>query len=144
LNKELLINFFKGKWLVVLFSSIVFLFFLISIPNLQGDYYFINQSLKIIHITLFSHSGLIVNVLIGLLLLFLIKDNKKYFLFNLSPIVFIGKISYGLYLWQQFFTYSHGNWYSNLYFNILFILLFTLVSYYFVEKPILKFKKYFY
>jgi peptidoglycan/LPS O-acetylase OafA/YrhL len=60
---------------------------------------------------------------------------KPYWLLNLRPAVWLGKISYSLYLWQQLFAYgSH----SRPAYFALFALGPASASYYFVEQPMLR------
>jgi peptidoglycan/LPS O-acetylase OafA/YrhL len=55
---------------------------------------------------------------------------------NSRPLVWLGTISYSLYLWQQFFTgEEHAAWYRGVPQNVLLLLLVATVSYYAVEKP---------
>jgi len=63
-------------------------------------------------------------------------------LLKARPIVFIGTISYSLYLWQQIFANSIPHLYSSWFpFNLLLIVLFALGSYYLVEKPSLRIRR---
>jgi len=54
---------------------------------------------------------------------------------NLEPIVFLGKISYSLYLWQQLFFFRPEP--LPAYVALPFALGFACVSYFFVEQPML-------
>ena len=63
-------------------------------------------------------------------------------LLNARPVVFVGTISYSLYLWQQIFANSIPRLYSSWFpFNLLMIVLFALGSYYLVEQPSLKIRR---
>ena len=60
-------------------------------------------------------------------------------------LVFIGKLSYSLYVWQQLFLGSSGYWLkyqivTHYPFNILAIIFCALISYFVVEMPFLKLK----
>jgi peptidoglycan/LPS O-acetylase OafA/YrhL len=59
-------------------------------------------------------------------------------LLNLGPVVWLGKISYSLYLWQQLFAYNpHSRpWYAPLY-----ALGLACLSYYLVEQPMLRMRQ---
>jgi len=61
-----------------------------------------------------------------------------YRLLNLGPVVWLGKISYSLYLWQQLFDSNpHGRpWYF-----LLFALGLACLSYYLVEQPMLRIRE---
>jgi peptidoglycan/LPS O-acetylase OafA/YrhL len=59
-----------------------------------------------------------------------------YRLLNLAPVVFVGKISYSLYLWQQLF-FSNPNP-MPLWIALPCALGFACVSYYFIEQPMLR------
>ncbi len=57
-----------------------------------------------------------------------------YRLLNLGPVVWLGKISYSLYLWQQLFAFGRARpWYF-----LLFALGLASLSYYLVEQPMLR------
>lgn len=53
---------------------------------------------------------------------------------NFAPVVWLGKVSYSLYLWQQLFAYGHHS--KPVYF-LLFALGLACLSYYLVEQPML-------
>ena len=57
---------------------------------------------------------------------------------NFAPIVWLGKISYSLYLWQQLFTFSH---HSTPFYSLLFALALACLSYYLVERPMLRLRE---
>jgi len=57
---------------------------------------------------------------------------------NFAPLVWLGKISYSLYLWQQLFAYGHHS--RPLYF-LLFALALACLSYYLVERPMLRLRE---
>ena len=60
---------------------------------------------------------------------------RPYWILNVRPVVWLGKISYSLYLWQQLFAYSsHPRpWYF-----VLFPIVLASASYYLVEQPMLR------
>ena len=60
---------------------------------------------------------------------------RPYWILNVRPVVWLGKISYSLYLWQQLFAYgSHSRpWYF-----VLFPIGLASASYYLVEQPMLR------
>jgi peptidoglycan/LPS O-acetylase OafA/YrhL len=60
---------------------------------------------------------------------------------NASPVVFIGILSYSLYIWQQFFCVEfrhHGRWWSSFPTNALLSFAVAIASYYLIEKPFLR------
>jgi peptidoglycan/LPS O-acetylase OafA/YrhL len=60
-----------------------------------------------------------------------------YRLLNLGPVVWLGKISYSLYLWQQLFAFGRARpWYF-----LLFALGLACLSYYLVEQPMLRIRE---
>jgi len=63
---------------------------------------------------------------------------KPYWILNWRPVVWLGKISYSLYLWQQLFAYGthHRPWYL-----VLFALGLASASYYLVEQPMLRLRE---
>jgi peptidoglycan/LPS O-acetylase OafA/YrhL len=61
---------------------------------------------------------------------------------NLKPVIFVGTISYSLYLWQQVFAVPGGHaWVSLFPVNLLLIFLCALGSYYLIEKPALRIRQ---
>jgi len=55
------------------------------------------------------------------------------------PLVFVGVLSYSLYLWQQPFLNRHSEtFFTNAPMNIIFVFLFAILSYYIVENPFLR------
>jgi peptidoglycan/LPS O-acetylase OafA/YrhL len=57
-----------------------------------------------------------------------------YRILNLRPVVWLGKISYGLYLWQQLFVFGE---HARPWYGIFFALALAAASYYVVEQPML-------
>lgn len=83
----------------------------------------------------------IINILIGLSITLLIKLQEKTLLYrflNNKFIVFVGLLSYSLYLWQQPFLYKD----FEIPFYISWPIIFgcALISYYFIEEPFLKWR----
>ena len=60
---------------------------------------------------------------------------RPYWILNVRPVVWLGQISYSLYLWQQLFAYGehHRPWYF-----VLFAIGLASASYYCVEQPMLR------
>jgi peptidoglycan/LPS O-acetylase OafA/YrhL len=63
---------------------------------------------------------------------------RPYWILNVSPVAWLGKISYSLYLWQQLFAYGQHNrpWYF-----VLFAVGLASASYYLVERPMLRMRE---
>ena len=83
------------------------------------------------------------NIAIALLLTLSIEKKSSFVfsLLNSAPLVFLGRISYSIYLWQQLFTSNLQLGYFNLFpVNILVILIVSLLSYKLIEKPFLRMK----
>ena len=58
-----------------------------------------------------------------------------YRILNLRPVVWLGKISYGLYLWQQLFVFGE---HARPWYGVLFALGLAAASHYVVEQPMLR------
>lgn len=75
-----------------------------------------------------THASLIAGVLLHVV-------QTPYRLLNLRPVVWLGKISYSLYLWQQLFAYGP---HARFWYDPLFAVGLACVSYYLVERPMLR------
>ena len=73
---------------------------------------------------------------IAVLLLHVVRHPYQFL--NSTPFVWLGKVSYSLYLWQQLFVYGVAPkpWYS-----AFFALALASGSYYFVEQPMLRIRE---
>jgi peptidoglycan/LPS O-acetylase OafA/YrhL len=61
---------------------------------------------------------------------------------NWKPVVYLGAISYSLYLWQNAFLNPEWNaWPARLPMNVIFAFIMAIASYYLVEQPFLRLKK---
>lgn len=61
---------------------------------------------------------------------------------NAKPLVYIGTLSYSIYLWQQLFLNRESHQPANIFpFNLLPVIFCAVVSYYLIEKPSLKFRQ---
>jgi peptidoglycan/LPS O-acetylase OafA/YrhL len=61
---------------------------------------------------------------------------------NWKPIVFIGVLSYSLYLWQQLFLNRESSaWINTFPQNLIFAIAAALASYFLLEKPLLKLRR---
>jgi len=63
---------------------------------------------------------------------------RPYWILNAGPVAWLGKLSYGLYLWQQLFAFGdHARpWYF-----VLFALALAVISYYGLEQPVLRLRE---
>jgi peptidoglycan/LPS O-acetylase OafA/YrhL len=75
----------------------------------------------------FSIAGLLLHVV-----------QQPYWILNVGPVAWLGKISYSLYLWQQLFVFGERArpWYF-----VLFAVAAACASYYLVERPMLRFRE---
>ena len=87
-------------------------------------------------------SSIIVSFCILLIIysLILTESIMLNYLFNSSLLVFIGTLSFSIYLWQQIFFAPEIQPLNKFPFNLLFIFIISITTYYFIEKPFLKFK----
>lgn len=83
---------------------------------------------------------------VGLFLgwIFLNNENKLISLLEWKPVAFTGKISYGLYIWQGLFlrTGPGSEWWPQQFpQNVIFTIGVAVLSFYIIEKPVLRWKK---
>ncbi len=78
----------------------------------------------------------VMHVSIAGLLIHVVQN--PYWVLNVRPVVWLGQISYSLYLWQQLFTY--GNHQRPWYF-VGFAIVLASASYYMVEQPMLRLRE---
>ena len=140
-----------GKWgfllfPIILISLLIFsrLYFLSSSVNINLGYSSTISVFQSIAYGIFGNIGLITNLAIGLLIVFSINVNSIWFKFlNLRIMEFLGKLSYSIYLWQQFFTGSNPFFHNRpILLLLFFIFLSAIFSYYLIEQPFLRLKKY--
>ncbi|MGI4021100.1 MAG: acyltransferase family protein [Janthinobacterium lividum] len=95
---------------------------------------------------------LFTNVITGILIAFLIGINLfesksvVYKILNNSVVIFIGKLSYSIYVWQQIFTFSipwadSSKMLGSIGFNLLALFVVAYLSYTYFEKPFLILKQ---
>jgi len=75
----------------------------------------------------FSIAGLLLHVV-----------RRPYWILNVRPVVWLGKISYSLYLWQQLFVYGTQ---PRPGYMVMLVLGLASASYYFVEQPMLRLRE---
>lgn len=76
----------------------------------------------------------------------LVEEGTLFRLLNLKIVAAVGVISYGLYIWQQIILYPAGYldgdlWWRAFPQNIILVFLVASLSYFWIEKPFLNFKK---
>jgi peptidoglycan/LPS O-acetylase OafA/YrhL len=72
-----------------------------------------------------------------------VDQGISYRLLNLSPVVWLGTLSYSLYLWQEPFLNDWSReWFATWPVNLVLAFACALLSFYLVEKPFLKLKRY--
>lgn len=127
----------KPKFLLIFRFSIITLILIPFIPKIPSKFGFENN---LIFDVFFNSTSIISNVLVAIVMLYSIfGPHKIWFKFLNSPvIIYIGVLSYSLYLYQQFFTAKYDYWVCQFPQNILFIFLSAVFSYYIIEKPFLK------
>lgn len=113
--------------------------------NLSHFYYFVNTHYIIAVLgSLFGETGLVSDLLIACVMVASINiKNYFYYFMNSSFMNYIGKLSYSIYLWQSLFIFpilpGVSSW--PVYAKLLAILTAANFTYYFVERPALKFKE---
>jgi peptidoglycan/LPS O-acetylase OafA/YrhL len=121
-------RFLKSQTGILLLFGIIFLVTF----NLANTYFFYSFGLTII------------NISIALCIDWSIENNQSKVgkLLNSKPLIFIGAMSYSLYLWQQPFSkYTEGLIWTYYPTNIILMILFSLFSYYVIEKKFLQWRQ---
>ena len=89
----------------------------------------------------------LVNLVIGVCVDRSVRFPDTHFgrLLNLGPIKFVGILSYSLYLWQEPFLnpFDETSFHTRFPWNLGFAIVAAVASYYVVERPFLKFRRYF-
>jgi peptidoglycan/LPS O-acetylase OafA/YrhL len=84
-------------------------------------------------------SIIFVLVALGIDVLIQRHDSVVGSIFNAGPVVWLGKISYSLYLWQQVFFFAEGNrFYARFPLNVGLAFLCAMLSYYLIEQPAIR------
>src|SRR5688572_4315992 len=89
---------------------------------------------------LLPFSGAVVAFSIGFAFLYLIfrKESVGFKILNTKGAVFIGKLSFSLYIWQQLFLSAIGYWFTLFPQNIILVWIVACISYYFIEMPFVR------
>lgn len=130
----------------ILFKKHKYLMFFILLSGLFINAilspYVFGKTLTVLSVALGGTHGTIANFIICIILIYSIqpKGGWWYKLLNTKIVIYIGKLSYSLYLWQQLFIHNTTKWYNNFPINLLFIVIFSTLSYYLIEKQFLKLK----
>ena len=106
----------------------------------------LGKEIRSLYIWYYPILGIVSSVLISSL--YLQKNNHSTLLFSNKYLVWLGSISYGVYLWHWFIFrivagFGETSIFVGLYGSLIAIMI-ACLSYYFVEKPILTLKKHFY
>ena len=114
----------RGAWVVAMIAPVVL------VPIYLGSLRF--------HVTPLLLFALwpVMHLSIAGLLLHVVQ--RAYWILNVRPVVWLGKISYSLYLWQQLFVFGerHKPWYL-----VLVAAGMASASFYFVEQPMLRLRE---
>lgn len=134
--------FLNRKYVVTITSLIVLVFCLFSRKILQTGY---DGFMYHITLALFGSFGTITNICVASIMVISINFKQNFFFtfLNWAPVDFLGKLSYSIYIWQQlFFSERMGSW-SSYPINLVYIFIASICSYYLIEQPFLRLKKYF-
>ena len=124
---------------ITIFSLLIF--FSSNILAQLNFKYGLHLGIAIIPLGIGSPIGLVSNLLIAILIITSVKVSGIWFQFLNLPIMnYFGKLSYSLYLWQELFLSDHVGVLQKIPFNLICIFLAANFSYYFIERPFLKFK----
>jgi len=86
----------------------------------------------------------VINLLLAMMIDYCITNSDNLFgrVLNATPLVWIGTLSYSLYLWQQLFLNRHSTWPVCAFpINLMLALAVSTASYYALEKPLLRLRK---
>jgi peptidoglycan/LPS O-acetylase OafA/YrhL len=120
----------SGRWVVL--GVVFFLVFISPIlsDNFRGGYDIIfGASLDLIALS----------ILITAAVSF--SGSSLFRLLNWRPLVYVGVLSYSLYVWNNLFLLGGGRWYNVFPYNFAALAVMALLSHYLVEKPFLRLKR---
>jgi len=135
-----LVNFIAGKRLVIYVAWLAVLFSIFT-PLMTGK--LTNDLPFRISSSLFGSYGMIPDVAIAVIMLASVFVSKGtwFSILNSSAFDFTGKISYSIYLWQQFFVIGMIGVVTDAPYNFFCLVAAALFSYYLIELPFLRLKK---
>lgn len=139
--KDQVVGFVRSKYAPIVFFAAVLL--LISLPHLFRIADSIHLSAIWWSLSLNLRHTSLGNICMAFIMMFSIYSARGlWFNFlNSRILIFIGYISYSLYLWQQFFINGSGPFAKFFPLNLVMLFLVATISYYFIEKPFLLLKK---
>jgi peptidoglycan/LPS O-acetylase OafA/YrhL len=137
--KPLLAAFRPEVWRVLAIGSVLVLFGLEYVNRLTDPV----PHLSAIWGLLGQRHGTLAFLALGCLLLYsvYVARGPWFWLLNSRPLNFMGKISYGLYLWQQIFVMGPKFWFNHFPLNLIGLFATAIFSYYIVERPFLRLKE---
>jgi peptidoglycan/LPS O-acetylase OafA/YrhL len=139
INYDWIVRFNKENANTRLSVCVSVLLLFLVIPFLV-NYFHIKHVYPLV-MTLFGPYGILSNLLVANIMVISINTRNLWNGFlNNAVMNYIGKISYSIYLWQQFFTLGKPTFSFSAPVAILLILICANASYYFIEKPFLRFK----
>jgi peptidoglycan/LPS O-acetylase OafA/YrhL len=100
------------------------------------------QHVSLIISTLFGSIGVFTNLLVAYIIVASVNLNNYWYGFlNSKSANYVGKLSYSIYLWQQFFV-SYRPVFHQLPVPVILLIILTVasISYYLIEKPFLRYK----
>lgn len=119
-------------------NSWLFIFVPISMIALPSTFYIIDNGL------FYTVGQSYINLTSAIIILryMSVKEGLSFKLLNSPPAIWLGGMSYSLYLWQEPFLNSWvRDWYASWPINIVLTFLFACFSFYVIEKPIMQRKK---
>lgn len=140
LYKEKILNKLQPYWRTIIWMAPMLLIGAEFAPAIINKYF---HDLKVLT-TEFSTTSTVANLAIAVIVMYAVYGPQRtvHKVLNSQILNYIGLLSYSIYLWQQFFL-GKGNdhWYTTFPQNLILIAVASVLSYYAIERPFLKFKK---
>ncbi len=138
INKERISNVFQNKKWLGLWSFLILFAW-------TGTYLILDAHkirMGLVYGWLGVGDGIVANMLISVIMMSMVYGPQNMFqiLLNTKVLNWFGKLSYSIYLWQQFFINDTNAWYNTYPFNIFYIFVAAGFSFYFIEMPFLRMK----